>query len=225
MPTSIRVIDGSELVLEVAAQHDPRVAERVGERVIVALLLVRGSSSAAGDMTTGDVRNTSSSPGRGSTALDGDVGLVQLVEQFTERVHGAIGRDLQDQLSWSGAAAGVARPPSAAGLDLRSGVGRARRDPALQLIRVPSATIRPCRARDPVGQLVRLVQILVVSSMVTPAKASSRTISHMVRRLRGSKRWWFVQENHTGSPTRVIARSSRRRIPPSRSTTVCSRRR
>jgi hypothetical protein len=50
-------------------------------------------------MTTGDgeehvieVRGVDRQP------LDGDVGLVQLVEQFTERVHGAIGRDLQDQL-------------------------------------------------------------------------------------------------------------------------------
>jgi hypothetical protein len=30
--------------------------------------------------------------------LDGDAGLVQLVEEFTQRVHGAIGGDLQDQL-------------------------------------------------------------------------------------------------------------------------------
>jgi hypothetical protein len=30
--------------------------------------------------------------------LDGDTGLVQLIEQLTERVHGAICGDLQDQL-------------------------------------------------------------------------------------------------------------------------------
>ena len=55
----------------------------------------------------------------------------------------------------------------------------------------------------------------VVRKMVTPPATNSRMICHMERRLRGSRPVVGSSRKMTrGWPTRVIARSSRRRIPP-----------
>ena len=121
--------------------------------------------------------------------FDGDTGFLQFVEQAPERVDGAVGRDLEDELVLVGSSrleelarrvqqAGIGEVESdvAAGdAALQLGGGSFGGDPAL------------VEHRDPVGQLVCLVEVLDVSRMVTPAVASSRMIYHMVRRLLGSK--------------------------------------
>jgi hypothetical protein len=186
--------------------------------VIVALLLAaRGPRRGAGDVAAGDgeehvveVRGVDRQP------LDGDTGLVQLVEQLTERVDGAVCRDLQDQL----VLVRSSRREQPGRRAQQVGTGEVESDvpagdPALQLGR-GSFGDDPALVehRDPVGQLVRLVEVLGGEQMVTPAEASSRMISHMVRRLRGSKPVVGSSRKITRGSTRVIARSSRRRIPP-----------
>ena len=55
----------------------------------------------------------------------------------------------------------------------------------------------------------------VVRKIVTPSATRSRMICHIVRRLRGSRPVvGSSRKMMRGSPTRVIARSSRRRMPP-----------
>ena len=55
----------------------------------------------------------------------------------------------------------------------------------------------------------------VVRKIVTPSATSSRMMSHIVCRLRGSSPVVGSSRKITcGSPTSVIARSSRRRMPP-----------
>jgi hypothetical protein len=69
--------------------------------------------------------------------------------------------------------------------------------------------------RDPAGELVGLVQVLVVSSTVAPAAASERTIWCTWARLAGSRPVVGSSRKYTSAATmRLAARSSRRRIPP-----------
>ena len=63
----------------------------------------------------------------------------------------------------------------------------------------------------------------VVRKIVTPSATSSRTMSHITRRLRGSRPVvGSSRKMIRGSPTSVIARSSRRRMPPSMSSPASS---
>ena len=81
---------------------------------------------------------------------------------------------------------------------------------------VPSATIRP-RSRTAMrsASWSASSRYCVVRKIVTPSAARSRMISHIVRRLRGSRPVVGSSRKITcGEPTSVIARSSRRRIPP-----------
>ena len=94
--------------------------------------------------------------------FDGDTGFVQLVEQAPERVDGAVGRDLEDELVLVGSSrleelarrvqqAGIGEVESdvAAGdAALQLGGGSLGDDPAL------------VEHRDPAGQLVCLVEVL-----------------------------------------------------------------
>src|SRR5437764_391089 len=76
--------------------------------------------------------------------FDRDTGFMQLVEQAPERVDGAVGRDLEDELVLVG---GGCRK-ELAGRVQQVGIGEVEPDvaageAALQLGGVPSATIRP----------------------------------------------------------------------------------
>lgn len=81
---------------------------------------------------------------------------------------------------------------------------------------VPSATIRPpSRTAIRSANWSASSRYWVVRKTVVPPATSERTVSHMVRRLRGSSPVVGSSRKITwGSPTRVMARSSRRRIPP-----------
>ncbi len=81
---------------------------------------------------------------------------------------------------------------------------------------LPSATIRPrsSTAMRPASSSASS-RYWVVRKIVTPPAASSRILRHMVRRLRGSSPVvGSSRKIKRGVPTRVIARSSRRRMPP-----------
>ena len=104
----------------------------------------------------------SEGPGQITASLDGDTGLVQLVEELTERVPGAVCGDLQGQLVLVGSSrreefgrraeqvgTGEVEPDVAAGdAALQLGRGSFGDDPP------------PVEHRDPVRQLVRLVEVL-----------------------------------------------------------------
>ena len=69
--------------------------------------------------------------------------------------------------------------------------------------------------RDPVGELVGLLQVLGREEDRHAVGGESRIASHIVRRPRGSRPVVGSSRKITrGEPTSVIARSSRRRIPP-----------
>jgi hypothetical protein len=89
-------------------------------------------------------------------------------------------------------------------------------DAALELVRGALGNqAAVVQQRDPVGELVRLLQVLVVRKIVTPPATRSRMICHTVRRLRGSRPVvGSSRKTIRGSPTRPMARSSRRRMPP-----------
>ena len=121
--------------------------------------------------------------------------------------------------SWS--RSGTAAGSSPAAERRRSGPVKWSRTcpPGIRLfssVGVPSATIRPWSSTAiRSASWSASSRFWVVSRMVTPAEASWPTISHIVRRLRGSKPVVGSSRKITrGSPTRVMARSSRRRIPP-----------
>ena len=122
--------------------------------------------------------------------LDVDTGLVQLVEQLTERVDGAVCGDLEDELVLVGSGR-----REELGRRVAAGRGSAKWSrtwpPGMRLFNsagVPSATIRPWSSTAiRSASWSASSRYWVVSRMVTPAAASSRTICHMVRRLRGSK--------------------------------------
>src|SRR6266542_398274 len=80
----------------------------------------------------------------------------------------------------------------------------------------PAATIRPWSS-SAIWSARRSAssRYWVVSKIVTPSPTSPRTMSHMTRRLRGSRpAVGSSRKMIRGSPTSVIARSSRRRSPP-----------
>ena len=81
---------------------------------------------------------------------------------------------------------------------------------------VPSATIRPwSRTAIRSASSSASSRYCVVRRIVTPPAASPRMASHIVRRLRGSRPVVGSSRKITrGEPTKVMARSSRRRIPP-----------
>ena len=70
--------------------------------------------------------------------------------------------------------------------------------------------------RDPVGEPIGFLQVLVVGKTVTSSATSSRTMFHIVRRLRGSSPVvGSSRKMICGLVTSVIAKSSSfRRIPP-----------
>ena len=84
------------------------------------------------------------------------------------------------------------------------------------LVAVPSAISRPWSRRAMwSASSSASSRYWVVRKMVTPPATSSRTICHMARRLRGSRPVVGSSRKITrGSPTRVIARSRRRCMPP-----------
>ncbi len=81
---------------------------------------------------------------------------------------------------------------------------------------VPSATIRPLSSTAiRSASSSASSRYCVVSRIVTPAATSSRTICHTLRRPRGSRPVVGSSRKMTaGLPMSVIARSSRRLIPP-----------
>ena len=81
---------------------------------------------------------------------------------------------------------------------------------------VPSATSTP-RSRTPIRSASRSAssRYCVVRKIVTPPATSSWIVCHMPRRLRGSSPAVGSSRKMTrGSPTSVMARSRRRRMPP-----------
>src|ERR1035437_9131998 len=135
------------------------------------------------DMTTGDgeeyvieVRGVDRQP------LDCDMRLVQLVEQLTEGVHGAICGDLQDQLVLvrsSRREKPGRRAQQVGSSDVEADVPAG--DPALQLSRGSfgddSALVEHS---DPVGQLVCLVEILGEIGRAHRLNSSHANISYAV---------------------------------------------
>ena len=81
---------------------------------------------------------------------------------------------------------------------------------------VPSATIRPpSRTATRWASWSASSRYCVVSRTVTPSATSPRTMSHIARRLRGSRPVVGSSRKITGgSPISVMARSSLRRMPP-----------
>ena len=112
--------------------------------------------------------------------FDLDTCAVQLVEQFAERVHGVVGRDLQNEL----VLVGTGRREQLCGRVELVQVSEmepdvAARDAAFQLGGCSfSDDPAAVEHRDLVGQTVGLAMTLV---------DQPRVIFHMVRRLRGSK--------------------------------------
>ena len=76
---------------------------------------------------------------------------------------------------------------------------------------------------DPVGELVRLLEVLGREQGVVPSRPSSRTTDQISLRLRGSRPVVGSSRNSTrGRVSRLDARSSRRRIPPDMSCAALS---
>ena len=123
------------------------------------------------------------------------------------------------------AARGCGGPVERLRVGERDGDPPARHEP-LSSAAVPSATTSP-----PSRRVMRSAswsassRYWVVSSTVTPSPTSSRTTSHMALRLRGSRPVVGSSRKSTrGRPTRPIARSRRRRMPPENVLTAGRRR-
>jgi len=149
--------------------------------------------------------------------LDLCVGVIESIEQPTQGRQARVARHLEDELVFV-----VNRA-----IDQRLGSTQRRRvgelkaevatwDSALELGGTtlgdnPSAV----QYRDLVCEVVGLVEVLRGEEDRHPFATSSRMISHIVRRLRGSSPVVGSSRKITlGRPTNVMARSRRRRMPP-----------
>ena len=132
--------------------------------------------------------------------------------------HPAVVRDLEGQAPHRRA---TRRPTSGGPFEF----GRGRRTPAGHCRRARGASTRRASpaprlvlrraARSATASSSASSRYWVVRKTVTPSATRSRTICHITRRLRGSRPVvGSSRKMIRGRPTRVIARSSRRRMPP-----------
>ena len=142
---------------------------------------------------------------------------VEPVEQRAQRVDAAVARQLErEPLLVARAVAERAGGRSSSAASPNSSRTLPPGTSRLSSAGVPWATTRP-----PSSSAIRSAsrsassRYWVVRRIVTPSATRSRMMSHITRRLRGSRPVvGSSRKMIRGSPTSVIARSSRRRMPP-----------
>src|SRR5487761_1743052 len=145
-------------------------------------------------------------------ALDTDAATLDPTEHGHHRLRGAVGGHLEREAVVVRDGAGEQRLGSGKSLAVRELKGDSPAGDASLQLRWRALGDHPTAIenRDALGE-----PVCVVSRMLTPRAASPSTISHMVRRLSGSRpavgsSWKMI----SGSPSSVMARSRRRRMPP-----------